>query len=94
MGGAVSTHIWLGGSVLGVAGCPESEFRRKGGAAVKIFYDAYLPVFYFNVNNIIIEELDYTWWQGSRHQLTSGWGYFYLHLVGWLCAGGSWLSRE
>ena len=35
VGGAISTHIWLGGSVLGVTGCPESEFRRDGGAAVK-----------------------------------------------------------
>ena len=34
VGGAVSTHIWLSGSVLGVTGCPESEFRRDGGAAV------------------------------------------------------------
>ena len=35
VGGAISTHIWLGGSVLGVAGCPESKFIRNGGAAVK-----------------------------------------------------------
>ena len=31
----VPTQFWLGGSVLGVAGCPESEFKCDGGAAVK-----------------------------------------------------------
>ena len=35
VGGAVPTELWLGGSVLGVAGCPESEFKRDRGAAVK-----------------------------------------------------------
>ena len=44
MGGAVSTQLWLGGSVLGVAGCPKSEFRSDGGSAVIkmiLSYDAH-----------------------------------------------------
>ena len=35
VGRTVPTQFWLGGSVLGVAGCPESEFKCDGGAAVK-----------------------------------------------------------
>ena len=41
MGGAVPTQLCLGGSVLGVAGCPESEFKCDGGAAVKTL--KYMP---------------------------------------------------
>ena len=41
MGGAVSTQLWLGGSVLEVAGCPESEFRSDGGSAVIKFMSSY-----------------------------------------------------
>ena len=35
VGRTVPTQFWLGGSVLGVAGCPKSEFKCDGGAAVK-----------------------------------------------------------
>ena len=43
VGGAVSTQFWLGGSVLGVASCPESEFRCDGGTAVIKMISSYDP---------------------------------------------------
>ena len=35
VGGVRSVHLWWGSSLLGVGGCPVSEFRHNRGAAAK-----------------------------------------------------------